>query len=72
MKTETQTLKIQRWLAQGHALTPLDALKRFNCFRLGARCWELKQQGWPIQKRMVTVQSGSRVAEYRFETRKKS
>ena len=64
--TETQLLAIQRHLAKGHALTPLEALRRFNCLRLGARCWELKQAGWPVKSKMVEVGKGKRVAEYSF------
>lgn len=71
MNTDSQTLRIQRWLAQGHTLTPLEALKRFGTLRLGARAWDLKRAGWPISKRMVTVGKGSRVAEYRFEQGKR-
>ncbi len=71
MNTDSQTLRIQRWLAQGHTLTPLEALKRFGTLRLGARAWDLTRAGWPISKRMVTGGKGSRVAEYSSQTGKK-
>jgi hypothetical protein len=71
MKAETQTLKIQRWLAQGHTLTPIEALKRFGTLRLGARAWDLKRAGWPIKSRMVNVGEGRRVAEYSFDRSRK-
>lgn len=71
MKTESQTLAIQRWLARGHSLTPLEALQRFNCLRLGARCWDLKQAGWPVISKLVEVGKGRRVAEYSFDRRRK-
>jgi hypothetical protein len=70
MSTETQTLNIQRHLAKGHALTPLDALKRFGTMRLGARIYDLKQQGWPITTKLVDVGNGRRVAEYSLGTGK--
>lgn len=65
MSRESQTLAIQRHLAKGHSLTPLEALRRFNCLRLGARCWDLKQAGWPVKSTMVDV-GGKKVARYEF------
>lgn len=50
----TQRNAIANHLKSGKAITPLDALRDFNCFRLGARIWELKKQGMPIEKIMVT------------------
>ena len=50
----TQAKQILNWLKQGHSLTGLDALRRFGCFRLGARIYELKKQNYPITKKMVT------------------
>jgi hypothetical protein len=67
MNQETQLLAIQRHLAAGHTLTPLEALEKFNCMRLGARCWELKRAGWPVKTELVTVESGKRVARYSFQ-----
>ncbi len=71
MNTDSQTLRIQRWLAQGHTLTRLQALRKFSCINLPGRAWDLKRAGCPISKRMVTVGKGSRVAEYRFEQGKR-
>lgn len=51
-------------LEHGETLTPLDALKRFGCFRLGARIWDLKQAGHQIEMRLIETASGKRVAEY--------
>ena len=49
----------------GRKLTPLDALRDFGCFRLGARIYDLKQEGYPVERRMVETDEGKRVAEYR-------
>jgi hypothetical protein len=65
METATQRQKILRALEHGAALTPLDALRRFSCFRLGARIWELKRMGHKIETRRVK-REGARVAEYRL------
>ncbi len=44
----TQREKILRYLLAYGTITPLDALREFSCMRLGARIWELKDEGWPI------------------------
>ena len=35
-KVESQNKQIKAWLESGKSLSPLDALKMFNSFRLGA------------------------------------
>jgi hypothetical protein len=60
----TQAGKILAYLQAGHALTALDALQHFGCFRLAARIHELRRDGWGIQERTVETPSGKRVAEY--------
>ncbi|MDD5013502.1 MAG: helix-turn-helix domain-containing protein [Atribacterota bacterium] len=59
-----QSKLILAYLKKGGKLTPLKALKRFNCLRLGARIYDLKAKGCPIKTRMITTWSGKRVAEY--------
>ena len=54
---------ILEYLQRGHSLTPLEALKLFGCFRLGARIWDLKK-AYQIKKTMVEVGKGKRVAQY--------
>jgi hypothetical protein len=63
MNTDSQEIRIQRWLTEGHTLTPLEALHKFGCFRLGARIHALRKL-WPIESRMVKTESGAVVAEY--------
>lgn len=70
MSHESQTLAIQRHLAKGNTLTPLEALQKFNCLRLGARCWDLKQAGWPVKSTLVDV-GGKKVARYSFDRSKR-
>ncbi len=60
----TQAGKILAYLQSGHALTALEALRRFGCFRLAARIHELRRDGWQIAERMVETANGKRVAEY--------
>lgn len=44
---------IRDYLSRGKRLTPLDALRRFGCMRLGARIWELRKEGVMIEREMV-------------------
>lgn len=64
--SQTQNSKILKALLNGERLTQLDAYTRFNCTRLGARIYDLKQQGHKIERRMIVVPSGKCVAEYRL------
>lgn len=64
--SKTQKALILKALQQGDRLTHLDAEKRFNCLRLGARIYDLKQHGHKIEKQMIVVPSGKCVAEYRL------
>ncbi|MBM3571193.1 MAG: hypothetical protein FJX52_02370 [Alphaproteobacteria bacterium] len=59
----TQTRQIHDFLKAGHSITPLEALRMFGCFRLGARIWELRQGGVKVDSRMIQVE-GARVAQY--------
>lgn len=63
--TDSQKKRILRYLLNGNSLTPLDALNQFGCFRLGARIWELRNEGYPVQMRLVE-HNGKRFAEYYF------
>lgn len=66
-ETKSQESAILEYLRQGNALTPIDALSLFKCFRLGARIFGLKKQGWNIEREMVKVPSGKNVASYRLK-----
>lgn len=65
MDISSQGEQILKHLRAGNALTPLDALHKFGCFRLGARIWDLKREGHSIQTKIVEIK-GKRVAEYRI------
>jgi phosphate/sulfate permease len=66
-KTESQSKQIIRYLQQGNSLTSLDALRLFGCMRLGARIYDLRAQGYPIEGKIITTASGKRVAQYCLE-----
>lgn len=59
--SQTQSTQILKALKNGERLTHLDAEKRFNCLRLGARIYDLKKRGHNIISKMITVPSGKRV-----------
>ena len=49
----SQTQSILNYLLQGKKLTSLEALDLFKCMRLGARIWDLKQQGYTIEEKLI-------------------
>jgi hypothetical protein len=69
MNTDSQRIKIQRWLATGANLTPLMALQKFGCMSLSQRIGELRRQRWPILTTMVK-RGRSRFASYRIDRSK--
>lgn len=64
---ESQKAKILAALRRGEGLTKLDMLYRFGCMNGGGRIGELREEGWPIGKDMITVESGKLVARYRMD-----
>ncbi|WP_093092873.1 MULTISPECIES: helix-turn-helix domain-containing protein [Snodgrassella] len=61
----TQTSQILEYMRAGNSITPLDALRKFGCMRLGARIYDLKQDGHVINTLMVKDEkSGVRYARY--------
>lgn len=63
---DSQTHDILVHLFSSGPLTPMDALVRYGCFRLGARVHDLRKMGVPIETRIIK-QGGKRYAEYRLE-----
>ncbi len=61
---ETQNKMIKAHLKKGLRLTSLEALELFGCFRLSARISELKTSGLNVNKAMIELPSGKRIAEY--------
>jgi hypothetical protein len=53
METQTQKEAILRHLQSGRTITPLEALNLYGCFRLGARIWELRDEGYKIKSENV-------------------
>lgn len=74
-KTSTsQAKRILNFLLEGNTITPLEALEKFNCMRLGARIKDIEETiGYaPNRKRVqVTNKEGKDVwvAQYWIERR---
>lgn len=62
--SRSQTDLILEWLLAGHTITPLEALERFKCFRLGARIADIKARGYLVYSEFVTTPSEKKVKQY--------
>lgn len=63
---ETQSRQILAHLKSGKTITPIEALISYQCFRLGARIYDLRQSGYAIETHMIETDSGKRIARYRL------
>ena len=66
MNPDAQSRAILRYLKRGLAITPIEALELFDCFRLGARIYDLRQAGNNIVTDWLTTETGKRVGSYRL------
>jgi hypothetical protein len=62
----SQLSQIRAHLQKGNALTPMEALERFGCFRLGARIKNLREAGIEI-KTTMNRRGKKQWASYRLE-----
>ena len=62
--TDKQTEMLKSVLDQGTHITALDALNWFGCFRLAARVYDLKQEGYNIEKYTQVNENGKRITYY--------
>jgi hypothetical protein len=60
----SQKAEILQFLKTKRSLTPLEALRKFGCFRLAARIEELRDDGHRIHTTMIDVAPDKRVAAY--------
>ncbi|QMT41264.1 helix-turn-helix domain-containing protein [Neisseria shayeganii] len=61
----SQSQQILAWMQAGNSITPLEALQRFGCLRLGARIYDLRQSGHAISKQTVhDERTGKTYASY--------
>ena len=62
--SKTQNELIRTYLETGKPLTPMDALVRFNCFRLAARVKNLRDAGVNIRSELLHTSDGKKYARY--------
>jgi hypothetical protein len=62
----TQSQEILEYLKTGKWLSPIEALEKFGSFRLGARIFDLRKEGYSFDKRQGT-NGKKRWAEYRLK-----
>jgi len=61
---ESQNAQILHHLKTVGSITALDALGKFQCFRLASRIHELKQRGHHIHNEPEKLPNGKKVARY--------
>ena len=69
MTTESQNTRIEAHLKEGRSITALEALHKFNCFRLASRINDLRRQGMNIKTDTVEITSDGkqkRFARYKL------
>lgn len=59
----TQTEQIRQHLLKHNSITPLEALKKFRCFRLAARIKDLRNDGFSVLSTRVE-RNGKRFCRY--------
>ena len=63
---KSQSDKIAALLNKGRTITPLQALDKFDCFRLSARIKNLRDAGMNIQTIPCRTISGKNIAKYKL------
>lgn len=70
-KPMTQQERVLSYLQDGNKLTCLNAFNELGITQVASRIFELKEQGYPIAKKMITVKNRydekCSVAEYYME-----
>tara|TARA_R100000655_G_scaffold53198_2_gene91091 strand:+ start:2076 stop:2306 length:231 start_codon:yes stop_codon:yes gene_type:complete len=66
IKKLSQEEMILQHLKEGKAITSLDALRRYGCFRLSGRIFDLRKDGYAITITNIT-KGGKTFAEYSLE-----
>lgn len=60
----SQNQKILKYLEAGHYVSQMNASYLWDCWRVGARIFELRRQGYPIETEMVRTVKGKTYARY--------
>ena len=63
-KAGSQAAKVLSYLAGGGSLTPRDAQRMWECWRLASVVHALRGKGWPIKGRLEDNGNGSQHSRY--------
>lgn len=62
---DSQTMRILKYLLAGNSLTPLAALKQFDCWSLSSRISDINRMNkYAVKSELIKVKSGKLVARY--------
>ena len=61
---ENQKLMILNHLKRDKSITALEALSKFNCFRLASRIADLRKEGIQISTNRIKLDNGKVIAKY--------
>lgn len=53
----SQCDRIVDYINEFGSITALDAMREFGCMRLASRITDLKRQGYPVRREMITVKN---------------
>jgi hypothetical protein len=67
---KNQEEKILAYLQKGNKLTPIQALKKFDCWALSSRIANLRKEGHPIETEIIRTPTDKYVARYYYDTLK--
>jgi hypothetical protein len=62
--SKSQTERILEFMLSGNTITPMEALDKFGCFRLGARIADIKAKGYIVYSDFVTAPNGKKFKRY--------
>ena len=60
----SQREAILNHLKRGDTITSLEALTDYGCLRLAAIIFDLREEGFDIQTKMITTSNDKTIAEY--------
>lgn len=65
MSTKSQKAAILKYMLDGNSISQAEAAEMFGCWRLGARCYDLREDGIKVVTQMsVNIKTGKRFARY--------
>ncbi len=64
--TKSQNDAILAHLERGESISPLEALEKYQCFRLAARIHDLRLKGHIIRQETAYTKDGKRFAVYQY------